>query len=70
MGFAAQDKRVEQPKGYHIVQNPARTGETPAEVKQQKAEEDSNAQRRKNTIIGDQSAPTREPELKPRDIKP
>jgi len=63
------DTRTERPKGYHIVKRPERIGETPQEVKREKAEEDNN-RRRRNTDIGDQSPPTREPELKPKQITP
>ncbi len=71
-GFAAlaEDKRVEQPKGYHFVTRPARTGETPPEVKQEKMDEDNSRRTKGNYDISDQSAPTREPELKPKEIKP
>jgi len=65
-----EDRRIERPKGYHIISRPARVGETPPEVKQEKADEDSR-RRRNNTDIFDQnSIPTREPELKPTTIKP
>jgi len=64
------DRRVEQPKGYHIILHPARTGETPPDVKREKAEEDNNRRRRNNTEITDQTPPTRQPELKPKSIQP
>jgi len=66
----AEDKRVEQPKGYHIVTKPARTGETPPEVKQEKMDEDNSRRRKPSYDIRDQAAPTREPELQPKEIKP
>ena len=65
-----EDRRVEQPKGYHIVSNPARTGETPSGVKREKLEEDSNRRRRSDTEIMGQTPPTRQPELKPKSIQP
>jgi len=64
------DRRVEQPKGYHIILHPARTGDTPPDVKREKAEEDNNRRRRNNTEITDQTPPTRQPELKPKSIQP
>ena len=63
-----EDRRVERAKGYHIISRPARTGETPPEVKQEKAEEDRR--RRNDTDIFNQSIPTREPELKPKTTQP
>jgi hypothetical protein len=65
-----EDRRVEQSKGYHIVSHPARTGETPPDVKREKAEEDNNRRRRSDMEITDQTPPTRQPELKPKSIQP
>ena len=63
-----QDRRVERVKGYHIISRPARTGETPPEVKAEKAEEDRR--RHTDTDISNQLQPTREPELKPKTVTP
>lgn len=63
------DRRVERAKGYHIIARPARTGETPPEIKQEKAEEDRR-RGRNDTDISNQTIPTRDPEIKPKDIKP
>ena len=64
------DRRVERAKGYHIVSRPARSGETPPEVKQEKADEDRRRGNRNNTDISNQTVPTREPELKPKTLQP
>ena len=66
---ASEDRRVEQRKGYHIITRPARTGETPADVKQEKADEDTR-RKRGNQDLTDQTPPTRQPELKPKQIQP
>ena len=60
---------MEQRKGYHIVHGPTRTGETPAAVKQEKASEDDR-RKRGNQDLTDQAPPTRQPELKPKQIQP
>ena len=67
--IAEADHRVEQPKGYHVIARPVRTGETPPEVKQEKADDD-NRRKRTGMDITDQVPPTRQPELKPKEIKP
>ncbi|MDQ6664840.1 MAG: hypothetical protein M3Z23_10650 [Acidobacteriota bacterium] len=64
-----EDRRIVTRKGYHIVKRPARSGETPPEVKQEKSDEDRQRVRH-DTDINNQTLPTREPELKPREIKP
>jgi len=67
---ASDDKRVEQAHGYHILVRPARTGETPPEAKQPQPNDSVQRRRGSDTEIGNQTAPTREPELKPKEIKP
>jgi len=57
---AAEDRRVVVPHGYHIVKRPARSGETPPEVKQEKADEDSR-RARQDIDINNQTVPTRAP---------
>ena len=65
------DRRVEQPKGYHIIARPARTGETPPDVKQEKADEDRRRNNGRNdTDINNQTPPTRQPDLKPKGVTP
>lgn len=65
------DRRVEQAKGYHIITRPARSGETPPDVKQEKAEEDRRRNNGRNeTDISNQTPPTRQPELKPKGVTP
>ncbi len=67
---ASDDKRVEQPHGYHIVVRPARAGETPPEAKELQTDDSVQRRRANNTEIGNRTPPTREPELKPKEIKP
>ena len=62
------DRRIVRPKGYHIISRPARKGETPPEVKQEKADDDRR--RRQDTDISNQAPPTRDPQLKPKSVTP